>query len=279
MVLRLTCVMPPSSSVKVSRIPSDSTRWRPTFDGALRRVVKVARQEKGRIRDALVPGDTVHVHDVRLPVALDHVHAIKVDPDRPAASPGDIAQLWRECEGLAQLLFLGPAWKHLLDPEELPADHIDLAIAALRGMVTLGEDGVATKLHLGEFGGSPDDFDLASRFLVGLDHERAFLKQWSELAGGRGHVGGRRRHACELEDSGLDDSVTQCRGYGVGIHDDSALLVQRSRQAEGKAAHLPQNVHIMLNADLRQVNRALKGVDDIDLRPSFRERAHYARHV
>ena len=116
-------------------------------------------------------------------------------------------------------------------------------------MVTLGEDGVATQLHLGEFGGSPDDFDLAS-FLVGLDHERAFLEQWSELAGGRGHVGGGRRHACELEDSGLDDSVTQRHGYGVGIHDDRALLVQRSRQAEGKAAHLPQNVQIMLDADL-----------------------------
>ena len=87
-------------------------------------------------------------------------------------------------------------------------------------------------------------------FLVGLDHERAFLEQWSELAGGRGHVGGGRRHACELEDSGLDDSVTQRHGYGVGIHDDRALLVQRSRQAEGKPAHLPENVHIVLDADL-----------------------------
>src|SRR3989442_4770103 len=249
MVLRLMCVMPPSSSVKFSGIVSDPARCRSSFDAALRRVVKVARQEKGRIRDALVPGDTVHVHDVRLPVALDHVHAIKVDPERPAASPGDIAQLWRECEGLAQLLFLGPAWKHLLDPEELPADHIDLAIAALGWMVTLGEDGVATQLHLSEFDGSPDDFDLAS-FLVGLDHERAFLEQWSELAWGRGHVGGGRRHACELEDSGLDDSVTQRRGCGVGIHDDRALLVQCPRQAKGKAAHLPQNVHIMLDADL-----------------------------
>src|SRR6266704_2893715 len=213
MVLRLMCVMPPSSSVKVSRIPSAPARWGPSFDGALRRVVKVARQEKRRIRDALVPGDTVHVH------------AIKVDLERPAASPGDIGQLRRECEGLAQLLFLGPAWKHLLDPEELPADHVDLAIAALGGMVTLGEDGVATQLHLGEFGGRPDDFDLASSFLVGLDHERAFLEQWSELAGGRGHVGGGRRHASELEDSGLNDSVTQRGGYRVGIHDDRALLM------------------------------------------------------
>src|SRR5213596_1145525 len=249
MVLRLMCVMPPSSSVKVSRIRSAPARWGPSFDGALRHVVKVARQEKRRIRDALVPGHTVHVHDVRLPVALDHVHAIKVDLERTAASPGDTAQLRRKCEGLAQLLFLGPAWKHLLDPEELPADHVDLAIATLGRIVTLGEDGVATHLHLGEFGGSPDDFDLAS-FLVGLDHERAFLEQWSELAGGRGHVGGGRWHACELEDSGLDDSVTQRRGYRVGIHNDGALLVQRSRQAEGKAAHLPKNVHIMLDADL-----------------------------
>src|SRR5438128_11016497 len=249
MVLRLMCVMPPSSSVKVSRIPSAPARWGPSFDGALGGVVKVARQEKGRIRDPLVPGDTVHVHDVRLPVALDHVHAIKVDLERPAASPGDIAKLRCECEGFAQLLFLGPAWKHLLDPEELPADHVDLAIAVLGWMVTLGEDGVATQLHLGEFGGCPDDFDLAS-FLVWLDQERAFLEQWSELAGGRGHVGGGRRHACELEDSGLDDSVTQRHGYGVWIHDDRALLVQRSRQAEGKPAHLPENVQIVLDADL-----------------------------
>src|SRR5437899_10193046 len=124
MVLRLMCVMPPSWSVKVSRIPSAPTRWRPTFDGALRRVVKVARQEKGRIRDALVPGDTVHVHDVRLPVALDHVHAIKFDLERPAASPGDIAQLRRECEGLAQLLFLVPAWKHLLDYEKIVIENV-----------------------------------------------------------------------------------------------------------------------------------------------------------
>src|SRR5213080_1864836 len=225
MVLRLMCVMPPSSSVKVSRIPTALARLGPSFDGALRRVVKVTRQEKGRIRDALVPGDTVHVYDVRLPVALDHVHAIKVDLERPAASPGDIAELRRECEGLTQFLFLGPAWKHLLDPEDLLADHVDLAITALGGMVTLGEDGVATQLHLGEFSGSSDDFDLASRFLVGLDHERAFLEQWSKLAGSRGHVGGGRRHASELEDSGLDDSVTQRCGYRVGIHDDRALLM------------------------------------------------------
>src|SRR5438093_2258186 len=225
MMLRLMRVMPSSSSVKVSRIPSAPARWGPSFDGALRRVVKVARQEKGSIRDPLVPGDTVHVHGVRLPVALDYVHAIKVDLEGPAASAGDIAQLRRKCEGLAQLLFLGPAWKHLLDPEELPADRVDLAIPALGGLVTLGEDGVATQLHLGEFGGSPDDFDLASRFLVGLDHERAFLEQWSKLAGSRGHVGGGRRHASELEDSGLDDSVTQRCGYRVGIHDDRALLM------------------------------------------------------
>src|SRR5437660_11039184 len=178
MVLRMMCVMPPSSSVKVSRIPSALARWGPSFDGALRRVVKVARQEKGRIRDPFVPGDTVHVHDVRLPVALDHVHAIKVDLERPAASPGDIAKLRRECEGLAQLLFLGPAWKHLLDPEELLADYIDLAIAALGWMVTLGEDGVATQLHLGEFDGRPDDLDLAS-FRVGLDHAGACLGRGS----------------------------------------------------------------------------------------------------
>src|SRR5438874_11784042 len=168
MVLRLMCVMPPSSSVKVSRIRSAPARWGPSFDGALRRVVKVPRKKNRRIRDALVPVDTVHVHDVRLPVALDHVHAIKVDLERPAASPGDIDQLRRECEGFAQLLFLGPAWKHLLDPEELPADYVDLAIAVLGGMVTLGEDGVATELHLGEFCGSPEDFDLAS-FLVVLE--------------------------------------------------------------------------------------------------------------
>src|SRR5205809_1137956 len=245
----MMCVMPPSSSVKIIPNPFCSRSMGAFFDGALRRVVKVARHEKGCIRDPLVPGDTVHVHDVRLPVALDHVHAIKVDLESPAASPGDIAQLRRKCEGLAQLLLLGPAWKHLLDPEELPADHVDLAIVALGGMVTLGEDGVTTQLHLREFGGSPDDFDLAS-FLVGLDHERAFLEQWSELAGGRGHVGGGRWHACELEDSGLDDSVTQRRGYGEGIHDDGALPVHRARQAEGKAAHLPQDVHVMLDADL-----------------------------
>src|SRR5438876_11605632 len=99
MVLPLMCVMPPSSSVKVSRIPSAPARWGSSFDGALRRVVKVARQEKGRIRDALVPGDTVHVHDVRLPVALDHLHAIKVDLERPAASPADIAPLQRAGAG------------------------------------------------------------------------------------------------------------------------------------------------------------------------------------
>src|SRR5207249_9166922 len=156
-VLRLMRVMPSSSSVKVSRIPSAPAPWGPSFDSALRRVVKVARQETGRIRDALVPGNTVHVHDVRLPVALDHVHAIKVDLESPAASPGDIAQLRRKCEGLAQLLFLGPAWKHLLDPEELPPNRVDLAIAALGGMVTLGEGGVATQRHLCECAWRPED--------------------------------------------------------------------------------------------------------------------------
>src|SRR5437763_16572210 len=114
MVLRLMCVMPPSSSVKLARISSAPARWGPSFNSALRRVVNVARQEKGRIRDALVPGDTVHVHDVRLPVALDHVHAIKVDLDRAAASPGDITQLRRDCEGHSQQLFRSTSWIHLL---------------------------------------------------------------------------------------------------------------------------------------------------------------------
>src|SRR5207247_8002474 len=123
------------------------------------------------------------------PVALDHVHAIKVDLESPAASPGDIAQFRRKCEGLAQLLFLGPAWKHLLDPEELPADHVDLAIAALGGKVTLGEDGVTTQLHLGEFGGSPGDFEMAS-LLLGVDYKRALLDPCGELAGGGVHAGG-----------------------------------------------------------------------------------------
>src|SRR5207245_8993391 len=103
------------------------------------------------IQDALSPAHSAHVHNVRLPVALDHVHAIKFDLERPAASPGDIAQLRRECEGLAQLLFLGPAWKHLLDSEDLPPDHVDLAIAALGSMVTQSADEIATQLHLGEF--------------------------------------------------------------------------------------------------------------------------------
>src|SRR5437667_10718035 len=129
MVLRLMCVMPPSSSVKLARISSAPARWGPSFNSALRRVVNVARQEKGRIRDALVPGDTVHVHDVRLPVALDHVHAIKVDLERAAASPGDITQLRRESEWCAQLLFLGPPWRNLLDREALPPEHGDLPIA------------------------------------------------------------------------------------------------------------------------------------------------------
>src|SRR5437667_11280110 len=174
MVLRLMCVMPPSSSVKLARISSAPARWGPSFNSALRRVVNIARQEKGRIRDALVPGDTVHVHDVRLPVALDHVHAVKVDLEGPAASPGDIAQLRRKCEGLAQLLFLGPAWKHLLDPEELPADRVDLAIAALGGIVTLGEDGVTAQLDLAALRGRRDDFDLASS-RVRLHHNRRSL--------------------------------------------------------------------------------------------------------
>src|SRR5947199_10759528 len=120
MVLRLMCVMPPSSSVKVSRIPSAPARWGPSFDGALRRVVKVARQEKRRIRDALIPGDTVHVHDVSLSFALAHVHAIKFDLECPPAAPADIAQLRRECQGLARLPFLGPASKRLLNSDDLP---------------------------------------------------------------------------------------------------------------------------------------------------------------
>src|SRR5438094_8409337 len=141
MVLRLMCVMPPSSSVKVSRIPSAPARWGPPFDGALRRAVKVARQEQRRIRDPLLPGDTVHVHDVRLSVALAHVNAIKVDLECPAASPGDIDQLRRECERLAQLLFLAAARIQLLDSVALPADHAALPSAVLRWMGTPRERG------------------------------------------------------------------------------------------------------------------------------------------
>src|SRR5436305_14972166 len=109
MVLRLMCVMPPSSSVKIIPNPFCSRSMGAFFDGALRRVVKVARQETGRIRDALVPGNTVHVHDVRLPVAFDHVHAIKVDLECLAASPGVTSQFWILCDGPAQLSFLSQA--------------------------------------------------------------------------------------------------------------------------------------------------------------------------
>src|SRR5438552_6543123 len=134
-----------------------------SLGGALRRGVEVPRQEPGRIRYALVPGDAVHVHDIRVPVALDHVHSVKVDVERPAAALGDVAQLRRKCEGLTQFLYFGPARKHLLDPEQLLADRVDLVIAPLGRVVALGEGGLATPMHTREFGwGAEDGYVLAA---------------------------------------------------------------------------------------------------------------------
>src|SRR5205809_7432522 len=109
--------------------------------GALRRSVEVLRQNPRRVRDTLEAGDAAHVHDVRRPFAFDDVDAVQVDAERPTAARGDVAKLRREREGLAVFLRFGPAGEDLLHPEQPVTDHVELAIAALRRVVALGEHG------------------------------------------------------------------------------------------------------------------------------------------
>src|SRR5439155_17337414 len=109
--------------------------------GALRRSVEVLRQNLRRVRDTLEPGDAAHVHDVRLPFAFDDVDAVQIDAERSTAAHGDVAELRREREGLPSLLGFRSRGKDLLDPEQPATDRVDLAIAALRRVIALGEHG------------------------------------------------------------------------------------------------------------------------------------------
>src|SRR5439155_1442050 len=90
----------------------------------------------------------------------------------------------RKCEGLTQFLYFGPARKHLLDPEQLLADRVDLVIAPLGRVVALGEGGLATPIHTREFGGGPDDdYVVAASSLAGLHDERPFVRVRAHHAG------------------------------------------------------------------------------------------------
>src|SRR2546422_771969 len=68
--------------------------------GALRRRQQVRGEQLRRVRDAAAPRDAAHIHDVRLPFALDDVDAVEVDAESPAAAPRDLAQLRTGCERL-----------------------------------------------------------------------------------------------------------------------------------------------------------------------------------
>src|SRR5439155_7301958 len=195
--------------------------------GALRSPVEVLRQNPRRVRDTLEAGNAADVHDVRRPFAFDDVDAVQVDAERPTAAQGDVAQLRREREGLAVFLRFGPAGEDLLHPEQPATDRVDLAIAALRRVVALGEHGrVAVVRHLRQLGRAADDPDaVAPSSLMRLQNERSRVQQRSQLLGVRRHVGDGYWDARRLQNSEGDDLVVQRRGDRIRIHHGGAQLM------------------------------------------------------
>src|SRR5439155_6983986 len=107
---------------------------------AFRGGVEVPRQQDRRVRDALEPGNTAHVNDVRLPFALDDVVSVEVYTERPSAPHGDVVQFRRQRKGFAIFFFLGAPRKDLLHAKELAADCVDLPVAPVVRLVALRED-------------------------------------------------------------------------------------------------------------------------------------------
>src|SRR3989441_5368111 len=112
-----------------------------------------ARGRSGRLESR----DAADVDDTRLPFALDDVDAVEVDPERPAAPQGDLAQFRRQRERFPVFLVLGPRGKDLFDAEEPAADRVDLPVAVLKPVVAPGDDGLLAGRHVAELGDAPDN--------------------------------------------------------------------------------------------------------------------------
>src|SRR5207302_100330 len=125
--------------------------------GARRRRQQVRGEQLRRVRDAAAPRDAAHIHDVRLPFALDDVDAVEVDAEGPAAAPRDLAQLRTGCERLPASVLLGPDGKDLFDAEQASTYHVDLPVAALGRVIALREDRVSAGPHGLQFGDGADD--------------------------------------------------------------------------------------------------------------------------
>src|SRR5205807_7876632 len=147
--------------------------------------------------------------DVRLSPMFDDVDAVEVDSECPAAPQNHVAQIGRERERLPQFFFFGLAGKDLLDGEQSIADYVDLAIAAIRRMVALGEHRLAALVrYFFELRPASDDSHMVTaRSLIRLDDERRFVQKRSQSSRFRGDESGRRGHSGRLQDSDRDDLV------------------------------------------------------------------------
>src|SRR5213594_3556698 len=113
-----------------------------------------------RIRHPLEAGEAGHVYDVQLPLALDEVDAVEVDPERAATAQRDFSLLGGRRERLTVLLRFRPGREDLSDTEEPLADHIDLQVTPLGRVIALCENGrrLVRRPRLGEqLGLVPDD--------------------------------------------------------------------------------------------------------------------------
>src|SRR5689334_11368895 len=124
--------------------------------GALRRLEQVRCQMPWCIWNTAAPRDAAHVDDERLPAAFDDVDAEEVDAEGPAAAQGDVAQLGGGRERLSAPFLVGPCGEHLLHPEQLAPDDVDLAVTTLGRVVALGEHRVAAVTHRRELGDAAD---------------------------------------------------------------------------------------------------------------------------
>src|SRR5438105_1955626 len=177
-----------------SRLSSDHRR--PESAGGARRREQVRGEPLRRVRDASAPRDAAHVHDVRLPVALDDVDAVEIDAEGPAAALRDVAQLLRRREWLPVFLVLGPRRKDLLDTEQPAADRVDLPVPALGRVVALGEDRLPADRYSREVGDTAHDPDSdAFRALIRLDDDWAFVEERRALPAAPSRAGRERRPA------------------------------------------------------------------------------------
>jgi hypothetical protein len=85
-------------------------------------------------------------------------------------------QLRAKGKGLAELFLVRSRWPDPFDPKHLVTNAINLEVASLGFMVTLGEHRILTERQLGQLIGAPNHLNAPSLgAAVGLDDQRSLV--------------------------------------------------------------------------------------------------------